>query len=398
MHVLYVNSFLTRPDTEQGTWGRKFADELRAAGVKVTTVPSYGEGEETDSGAASALSFLRIRSLKRYLPTWLVHALIEPFMVVRGLSDTARLWLMARKIDGPLPDVVYGRVMYCDWAPWLIGKSLNRPVVLEIHGPHYFERTFRGRKPSRLLRAFERVQWRRATYIRVACKPVIKLMLDEGVDPDRVRYIPFGVSIMPRPQRALSPPSSATRVVFVGSFYWWHGVDVILRAFARAREDVPNARLELIGDGLTRVDNERLARELGIDDVVRFTGWLPRETVLQKLGESDIAVAPFLELYHYDPAKLLDYMSTGVAIIASSFVRTVDILQGGRGGVLVPPGDVEALAEEIVRVSENPNRRRELGVAAQEILVEDGFTSDAVAEAISRLFNEAVTAERPAGS
>jgi len=397
MHLLYVNSYLPYADTEQGTWGRKFVNELRDAGVEVTTVPPYEDagvdsGDDTPRGVSN---LLRIRTLKRYLPARFVHWLIEPGMIVRGLLNTVRLWRLARRIAVGTPDLVYGRELYYDWAPWLIGRSFKRPFVLEVQGLHYFERTFRGLRQSHLLRAFERVQWRRASYLRVASKPVGKLLEEEGVDPSRIRFIPYGVEIRPRPRAISRPGPESAKIAFVGSFYPWHGVETLLRAFALVRQDIPDARLELIGDGLTRVDNERLAAELGIDDAVHFTGWLPRDIMLDRVGASDIAVAPFLTLYYFDPAKVLDYMSTGVAIIASRLDRAAEILQYGRGGALVPPGDAGALAKEVLSLSRDPNRRARLGASAQEILVEEGYSEGAVTESLLALCAKAVDAGVP---
>ena len=390
LHVLYVNSHLSRTDSEAATWGRKFVRELRNAGVEVSTIPAYSESDGKDTRAKP--HFLRVQVLKKYLPAWLVHSLIEPRMVLRGLMDTVLLWSQVRRLRACVPDVVYARVGYWDWAPWLIGRSLRRPVILEVHGLNYIERTFRGRRKSRLLRTFELAQLRRVSYVRVSSKPVIELLEQDGIDRDQVRHIPLGVEVLARPERELSSAESSVKIVFVGSFYPWHGAEVLVHALALVRKKLPDARLELIGDGLTRADNEKLAKELGIENAVDFVGWLPREVMLRRVQESDIAIAPFLTLYYFDPAKIFDYMSTGVAIIASHLERTAEILQGGRGGVLVPPGDAEALAAEIVSLSHDPARRTSLGMSAQEILAEEGYRHDAVVERLLSLFSESVSA------
>ena len=211
MHILYVNSYLSREDTEQGTWGRKFVEELRNTGVEVTTVPRYDESDGRHPRLTSG--FFRISSLKEDLPGWLVHLLIEPRMVIRGLSYTVALWFQARRsARSNMPDVVYARVGYWDWAPWLIGRSLKRPVVMEVHGLNYLERTFRGQRRSRLLRAFELVQLRRAACLRVCSKSLIRLLEEEGVDSHRIRFIPLGVEVMPRTKSELQVPADPVKM------------------------------------------------------------------------------------------------------------------------------------------------------------------------------------------
>jgi len=115
--------------------------------------------------------------------------------------------------------------------------------------------------------------------------------------------------------------------------------------------------------------------------------------MLDRVRASDIAVAPFTTLHWFDPLKVLDYMSAGVAIVASRLDRAEAILQGGRGGVLVPAGDSEALAKEIVDLGRDPERRTILGAAAQEILVEEGYTASAVIGKVLSLCDEAISSK-----
>jgi glycosyltransferase involved in cell wall biosynthesis len=158
------------------------------------------------------------------------------------------------------------------------------------------------------------------------------------------------------------------RVIFVGSFYAWHGVDLIIEAFAIAQRKVPNLRLCLIGDGVTRAANARRANELGIAERVEFPGWLAQEQVLAYLNESDIGVAPYrwLEPFYFEPVKIMDYMAAGLAVIASNQGQICDLVVPGETGILVPPEDVSALAEALIDLSEDASFRHRLGLAARE--------------------------------
>ncbi|GJL55215.1 MAG: hypothetical protein NPIRA02_23470 [Nitrospirales bacterium] len=288
------------------------------------------------------------------------------------------------------PDVIYGRVLYCDWTPLLVGLTLKCPIILEVHSPHYLERSFRGWRKSRLLRMLERLQWRRAKFIRIVSKPMLRIMADEGVNPQRIRFIPYGVNLVPRRQVARRTSKQPLTIIFVGSFYSYHGVSSLLHAFARVRKQIPYARLELIGDGLTRRSDEQLSKNLDLEDAVTFYGWLPRETMLSHIHLADIAVAPFLALepFYFDPVKLLDYMSTGVAIVASNLERIVEMLQEGRGGLLFPVGDTNALASSIIELASSPELCNRLGEAAQAILIEEGYSWERTAIRIKKLCEE----------
>lgn len=364
---------------------------MRGLGVEVTTFPRYGNDISfSPTGALNRKCTIKTL-IKRYGPSWSQPLFIELALIAQGLWNSLQFWFLARKLKASPPDVIYGRVFYCDWGPWLVGRTLSRPVILEVHSPHYLERMFRGWRKSHALRTFERLQWRHAAFIRVVSKPVIKIMEGEGVDPDRIRFIPYGVNILPQRSTSHTTKKSHLKIIFVGSFYSWHGVATLLRAFAQAKKDIPDAHLELIGDGCTLLADKQLASALGIEDTVTFRGWLPHNSMLDHIRLADIAVAPFLHIepFYFDPVKILDYMSTGVAIIASRLDRIAQILQEGRGGLLVPPGDIAALATAMTKLGQAPRLRNQLGSGAQEILHEEGYAWETTAQRTKALCAEA---------
>ncbi|WP_447971654.1 glycosyltransferase family 4 protein [Nitrospira sp. M1] len=390
LHILYLNHYLNRSESEQGTWGQKFVHELRGLGIQVTTIPEFSNNEY-HTATHSSLQTGRLQVfLQTHAPRWLQHLLIEPIAIVRGIQNTYTGWRQVKAMTGLSPDVIYGRVLYCDWTPLLVGLALKCPIILEVHSPHYLERTFRGWRKSRFLRMFERIQWRRATFIRIVSKPMLRVMMDEGVTAQRIRFIPYGVNIIPRRQVTHQSLKQPLTIIFVGSFYSYHGVSTLLHAFALVQKQIPYARLELIGDGLTRRSDEQLSKRLDLEDAVTFHGWLPRETMLKHIHLADIAVAPFLSLepFYFDPVKLLDYMSTGIAIVASSLERIVEMLQEGRGGLLFPVGDTNALASSIIKLASSPELCNRLGEAAQAILIEEGYSWEITALRIKKLCEE----------
>jgi glycosyltransferase involved in cell wall biosynthesis len=162
-------------------------------------------------------------------------------------------------------------------------------------------------------------------------------------------------------------------LIFVGNFYEWHDVTTLLAAFAQTLAAYPEARLILVGDGSRRQAMMQYATELGLDHAVQFTGLIPHDEVPRYLAAADLAVVPYPPLQTdlwLSPLKLFEYMASGLAVIASAVGQLPDVIQEGRNGLLVPPGDVPATAAAMQRLLDEPNLRSQLGRQARQDAVE----------------------------
>jgi glycosyltransferase involved in cell wall biosynthesis len=393
MHILFINPCLTRYDSEASIWARRLIADLRATEATVTTLTIYSDQAVAASVGTGTLGGRMRRAVLRFVPQVLTGWLIELKLFCRALYSMIWCsWMVRRKRKSLQPDIVYARTFEYDWTPWLVSSALKCPMVLEVHSPFYLERRFRGLRESKLIRVLDRALWRRAAMIRVVSKPVAKLLAAETVEARRVRFIPYGIDVEAMPDRLTRSAGEALRIVFVGSFYPWHGAEVLVTALALAQSQVPNLRLSLIGDGLARQACVRRARELGLDETVEFTGWLPWEEVAQRLKAADLAVAPFLKIepFYFDPVKVMEYMAFGLPIIASDLERIAEMLHFGEAGMLVKPGDAGALAEALIALAGDPRQRERLGKAARDIIEHD-FSRRVVAEEVLALCRAAAT-------
>jgi len=140
------------------------------------------------------------------------------------------------------------------------------------------------------------------------------------------------------------------------------GVDVLIEAFARVREHVPEAELVLVGDGAERQTLEKRATELGLADHIRFFGM--RDDVAQLLIDFDLFVLP--SRTEGLPLTVLEAMAAGLPIVATAVGGVPQALRHGKTGVLVPPEEPEALAQAIVRLAANGQHMAHLGDAARK--------------------------------
>jgi glycosyltransferase involved in cell wall biosynthesis len=146
-------------------------------------------------------------------------------------------------------------------------------------------------------------------------------------------------------------------------------VTTLLRAFARVQSERPEARLLLVGDGAERERMTALARELGLGEAARFTGFVSHADVVRYVNAADVAVVPVPKMERemwLSPMKLFEYMAAGKAVVASAMGQIVDVVRDGENGLLVPPGDETALAEAVGRLLADESLRERLGWQARE--------------------------------
>ncbi|HXY94515.1 MAG TPA: glycosyltransferase [Acidimicrobiia bacterium] len=192
-------------------------------------------------------------------------------------------------------------------------------------------------------------------------------LLEEGVVPDKLVVVENGVddaffsasAHRCEQRRALGIGDRELVIGFVGSFQPFHGVDLLVRAFA-ARGAAPGARLLLVGAGDGLSATRALVDELGLTEQTVFAGRVPHRDVAPILGAIDVAVLPETSGYT-NPMKLYEYLAAARAIVAPRRPGVSAILTDERDALLFEPGDADALASALGRLAGDPGLRSALG-------------------------------------
>ncbi|RIK39246.1 MAG: hypothetical protein DCC55_18660 [Chloroflexi bacterium] len=223
--------------------------------------------------------------------------------------------------------------------------------------------------------------------------PTEKLVVfPNAVDVKRFRPCPEARSEI----RTLLKVYDSPLIIFVGNFYKWHDVATLLEAFAQILATHPDARLVLIGDGVERPAMMQHAANLKLGDAVQFTGFVPHDEVPRFMSAADIAVAPYPPMQHdlwLSPLKLFEYMAAGAAVVASAVGQPTKVVKDGNNGLLVPPGDVSAMAAALNRLIHDERLRLRLGQQAREYVIRQHSWEHYVAR-LERLYG-AVIAGQP---
>ncbi|WP_427129085.1 glycosyltransferase family 4 protein [Pseudarthrobacter sp. S9] len=270
--------------------------------------------------------------------------------------------------------LVYERYSLFSPALSVVAKVLDVPSVLEVNAP-LIEEQQRYRQLLDVKKAEAVFRRNAATADVVACvsEPVVRWVRDR-VPTARTVLTPNGVNVdritARRPGRR--NPDHLT-VAFVGTLKPWHGVPGLLHAVALANEQAaePDRRwkVRIIGDGPVREDLERLAASLGVE--TDFAGAVPPAAVPGLLDECDAAAAPYPpdatgQDDYFSPLKVYEYMAAAMPIIASAAGQIPSIVEDGRTGILVPPGEPVSLAAALTRLAEDPALRERLGGQARD--------------------------------
>jgi len=149
--------------------------------------------------------------------------------------------------------------------------------------------------------------------------------------------------------------------------------------------------LLLIGDGPLQGDLERDARELGMEDRVRFVGRVTTDELPRVLGASDLCV--LTSDSEGLPTSLLEAMACGLPVVAASVGGIPELVINGETGLLVPPGDVEALTEAIRAVEADDRLRERMGRAGRE-RAEKAFGLRRMADAYVEVYRKLVSDRR----
>lgn len=185
-------------------------------------------------------------------------------------------------------------------------------------------------------------------------------------------------------------------ILALGRLVYKKGFSILLEALPEVRAAYPNTYLILAGEGVIKEELVQRAKKLGIYDRVIFSGGIPWTQVPTYLASADIFVLPSVkdQFGNVDglPNVLLEAMSAGAGVVASDIGGVGLVLQSGVNGLLTLPGDPHALAEAIINLASDPERRDAFGQAARQTILEK-FTWEQVVSQIVQLLKKATGQE-----
>jgi glycosyltransferase involved in cell wall biosynthesis len=171
------------------------------------------------------------------------------------------------------------------------------------------------------------------------------------------------------------------------------GHNHLLSAFAKLREKIPQSRLLVAGDGGYRPECERLAYSLGLGESVTFLGALNTQAMVDFYSTLDVFVLASTALEGL-PLVILEAAAAGVPVVTTDVGGSKEAIRDGQEGLVVPPGNVDRLAEAMIRLASDEPLRKRLGAAARERVLSE-FTAERMTDRVLEIYNQVLEGARP---
>jgi glycosyltransferase involved in cell wall biosynthesis len=266
-----------------------------------------------------------------------------------------------------------------------LGRLFGVPVLLHLHGSETVK-FFEGLPAP--LRWVVRTVLESATRV-IVLSPTWKAFVDGFAPRAKVTVLPNYVKVpgvSPTARRSMDA-GNLVKILFLGAVGRRKGVYPLIEAFAKARAVLPcPVSLQIGGDGEI-AQCRALAERLQVASNVEFLGWVgaaERDTLLK---DADIFVLPSLN--EGLPMSLLEAMAAGLPVISTRVGGIPDLVTDGENGLLVDAGDVDALADAIVRMTTNAAERRAIAERGY-VHVAKFYSEDVVVPRLEGLYAEAV--------
>jgi glycosyltransferase involved in cell wall biosynthesis len=379
MHVVLIHQAFVGPGEPGGTRHLELASRAVHAGHRFTVVASdvsYLTGrmaprpEEVIPG---------VTVLRAWTPKFLHRSFLFRVVAFLGfMVSSVRVALGAGKVDlvfgtsPPMPQV---------FSAWLVSVIRRVPFVLEIRDlwPEFAigMGVLRNRLLITVARAMEGFLYARASLIVVNSPAYHDYLVGKGIGPDKIRLVPNGVdAAMFDPDRDGSALrrewGGADRFValYAGALGQANDIPTLLAAAELLRNDT-RIRIVLVGDGKERTNLEAEARRRDLSNVL-FAGALPKERMPEALAAADACIAILQDIPMFRttyPNKVFDYMAAARPTVLAIDGVIRKVVEEAGGGIFVPPGDAERLAEAVRGLAADPDRSRKMGASARDFVV-----------------------------
>lgn len=269
------------------------------------------------------------------------------------------------------PQIIHAHSPVLNALPALkVGRALGIPVVYEVrafwedaavdHGT-----TREGSLRYRLTRAMETHALKQVDHVFTICEGLRADIVARGVAANKVTVIPNAVDIENfepggQPDEALKAKlglSGCAVLGFIGSFYAYEGLDLLLEALPEMLAKRPEVRLLLVGGGPQDTALKAQAHALGIADKIVFTGRVPHAEVNRYYDLADALVYPRHSMRLTElvtPLKPLEAMAQERILVASDVGGHKELIRDGETGLLFRAGSADSLAATVLRLLGEP--------------------------------------------
>jgi glycosyltransferase involved in cell wall biosynthesis len=273
---------------------------------------------------------------------------------------------------------------FCAVAAWIAAVLKRTPWVFELRDlwPESIHAVGAARAymPFKVLERLELLMYARARSVVCVSEAFVRNLVGRGVPASKISFVPNGVntSMWTAGRRAegrakLAAADGDIVVSYIGTVGMAHDIGTVLDSARLLREERPDIRFVIIGDGAEREALAARVRAEGLDTVA-FTGLVPRSDIPDYLAASDISLVTLKPSDLFKtvlPSKMFESMAAARPIVLAVDGEARRLLERSGGGLAVPPGDPAALAGAVRLLAGDANLRHALGAAGAEFVERD---------------------------
>jgi glycosyltransferase involved in cell wall biosynthesis len=220
----------------------------------------------------------------------------------------------------------------------------------------------------KLLRVRKRLVYRAATHFVPVSEAAFRDLTHSYGVPSHKCKVFYNSLADPGSFDLLSAGSRRTGAVCVGRLRPSKGQDVLIRAIAHLKQDLPETRVEFVGDGPSKGSFMKLARELGVEESCLFAEPVEHQAVLDRMTSSVATLVPSRD--DNCPLVVIESLAVGTPVIGSNVGGIVEMIRDGVEGFLVEPDDPAALAEKLKLILLDKGLRDRMGRNARARFLE----------------------------
>ena len=373
--------------SQQGYSETFIREKIKRIPAEVTIV--YGrEGRPIFSGNGKPLLPIYAKIISRLIakffsvPLERVYGIVWRFLPERFRDRTLAAYLKKNKFDIVL--VEYGMT---GLAVMNACERVNIPFVVHFHGHDAYSHKYLERYSDRY-----RLMFNKAAAIIAVSKDMVEQLVSLGAIREKISYIPSGAN--PDMFADAAPGKSGPIFVSVGRFVDKKAHYLTLLAFKKVNERFPQAKLIFAGDGPFLGICKEIANAYGLNGSVTFLGSVKHEKVaeIMRMARAFVlhCITPDSGNSEGTPNVIMEASAVGLPVVSTKHAGIMDVVVHGETGFLVEERDIDAMAEYMVKLLENPKQAEIMGQAGRE-RIKQYFTIEISSEKVWQLIKKVVS-------
>ena len=275
-----------------------------------------------------------------------------------------------------------------------VWRQIPWPLVVSCYG--YDVSNF----PNQYLgwgRRYLQPVWRYASLILAMSNDMREDLLRLGCPDEKIRLHYHGINLSRFRYVERDQSKTPVRILFVGSLFDHKGVDDVLLAFAQIANKCPQLELRFVGSGQQRPKLERLVYKWNLENRVSFAGFVCHEKLREELSCAHIFCHPSRTLNNGIkegiPGTIIEAMATGLPVVTTRHAGIPEMVRDGQDGFVVAEQDVNAIAQALLTLADEPELRALMGRKATRQAQQEANAIRQTAE-LEAIYNDVIAATR----